>query len=190
MYKTNYSVTIKSISAPEDPLELTGDAAQAAIAQMTSHRDVDVVFEKGGQKQGIIIPYHDIDSAIIEETRTESEYTDDNAKNCVIPDSGETGDFTITNSTDTLVRLSVLASAALNGQYGDVSFSTDSGEDPLPDGYQSFALVSVPANNVGEPVVIKGVPVGTTFAFTPGGDVEMVVMGTAPGSYTFEGIGD
>ena len=185
MYKTNYSVTIKSISAPNAPTELTGDAAQAAIAQMTSHRDVDVVDIVGGtHRAGIIIPYHDIDSAIIEETRTESEYTDDNAKNCVIPDSGETGDFTITNSTDNRVDIPVLASAALNGQYGDANFSTDNGDDPFPDGYQSFAMISVPAGYVGESVVIQGVPVGTTFAY-PSGD-EIVVMGAAPGSYTIE----
>lgn len=184
MYTTNYSVTIKSISVAYVPLELTGDAAQAAIAQMTSHRDVDIVYEEDGQKQGMIIPYHDIDSAIIEETRTESEYTDDNAKNCVIPDSGETGDFTITNSTDNRVDIPVFASAALNGQYGDANFSTDNGDDPFPDGYQSFAMISVPAGYVGGSVVIQGVPVGTTFAY-PSGD-EIVVMGTAPGSYTIE----
>ena len=189
MYTTLYNVTVHPIQG--DPVEFvdsndTPGAGSAVLAQLTANKDVDSAVE-GGDGVHVIIPLHAVDYAEVTEQRTESEYEDDNAKNCVIPDSGETGDFTITNSTDSTVRLSMLASAALNGQYGDVIFSTDSGEDPLPEGYQSFAVVSVPASDVGEPVLIRGVPVGTTFAFSQGGDPEMVVMGTAPGTYTYTG---
>lgn len=180
MYKTNYSVTIKSISAPEDPLELTGDAAQAAIAQMTSHRDVDVVYEKGGHRSGRIIPYHDIDSAIIEETRTESEYTDDNAKNCVIPGSGETGDFTITNNKGVDTTETLFASAALNGTYGDVTF--DSSEPSHLEGIESVAEnVSITSDNT---LTIAGVPVGTKIYRWASNRVEL--LGTVPGSYVLQ----
>lgn len=84
MYKTNYSVEIKNIKG-DYSWTYNGDQAETAIPQMKSERDVDITYTNGS---GMIIPYHAIDSAIIEETREEVEYTDDNAKDCVVPDGG------------------------------------------------------------------------------------------------------
>ena len=174
MYKTNYSVTIKSISSPDAPTEFTGDAAQAAIAQMTSHRDVDVVFEEGGQKQGTIIPYHDIDSAIIEETRTESEYEDDNAKNCTDGgDSGETGTLTITNSgsyavTNVLVQLLLDTPATYSG----IEFELDGGQTPFIQG-------TIPRIEGKGSFLLEGIPVGTEYSVP---EANEAATGTVPGT--------
>lgn len=166
MYTTNYSVTIKSISFPEEPVTLTGDAAQAAIAQMTSHRDVDVVNEEGLQSEGNIIPYHDIDSAIIEETRTESEYTDDNAKNCTESGVVETGTLTLKNAGPVHTgSFEVMFLYDKPGTYGGIDFQVQT------EGGYTFITGTIPDLQVGDSIVIDGIPANTQYRVYMDGQV-------------------
>lgn len=89
MYITLYSVTVHPIQG--DPVTFsdnstTPGAGSAVLAQLTANKDVDSVIEDNGIYH-IIIPLHAVDYAEVTEQRTEGEYEDDNAKNCVIPET-------------------------------------------------------------------------------------------------------
>jgi len=162
MYKTLYSVTVHPIQG--GPFEFvdriqTPGAGSAALAQLTANKDID----GNGGITHVIIPIHAVDYAEVTEQRRESEYEDNNAKNCVIPDSGETGTLTITAPSEVVEipanTRPILASAKLNGQYGPLTFSDEApGGNPFPDGYNSYAYL--PAMSSGESIEVPGLPIG------------------------------
>lgn len=90
MYTTLYSVTVHPIQG--DPIVFvdngtTPGAGSAVLAQLTANKDVDSVYVDDDAVTHAIIPLHAVDYAEVTEQRTEVEYEDDNAKNCVIPET-------------------------------------------------------------------------------------------------------
>lgn len=164
MYITLYDVTVHPIG--DSPVEFvdsndTPGAGSAALAQLTAHKDVDSVIEGDGDIFHVIIPYHAIDFIEVVSVRTEEEDpVDDNAKNCTESGGdGGTGTLTIINDTLDVVNATILASAALSGTYGPLTFSTDL-DQPFPTGYQSYAMIT--DLGAGASLEVPGLPVGTT----------------------------
>lgn len=187
MYKTLYAVTVHPIQGgPVEFVDIndTPGAGSAVLAQLTAHKDVDSVVEGGGSITHIIIPLHAVDYAEVAEQRIEDEYEDDNAKNCTDGGSGgETGTLTIVNNKIVAINnIEIMASEKLDGTYGPVTFSSDDGGEPFPDGYQSYATVSIGA---GESIEIPGLPAGMT-VMTEHPDI--TTTATVPGTITIDGV--
>lgn len=182
MYKTNYRLSVvlaadSAISAFEDSQEHPG-AATAALAQIKSCRDVDSV----GEEANTIIPYHAIDYAVVEATRSEeSDPVDDN---CNTGDPAEPGTLKIVNNYgSTVMSILVLISEALDGTYGDLTFSTTPPEGvTFPDGYHAWATVTELAN--GATVNATGLPDGTNVSLTPGFEGAVPLYANVPATIT------
>lgn len=86
MYKTLNTVTVKVIGINNpiffaDSTETPG-VGTAALNQILNEQDVEGYRISQGHHFNIIIPYHAIEYATVETTRSESEYEDDTQKNC------------------------------------------------------------------------------------------------------------
>lgn len=177
MYKTNYRLSVvlaadSAISAFEDSQEHPG-AATAALAQIKSCRDVDSV----GEEANTIIPYHAIDYAVVEATRSEeSDPVDDN---CITDsdDGGdvETGTLTLNNTegqsswSDVAVALMLSTPATYSG----IAFHVEQDEE------MTFIVGVVPLIEAGGTFVLEGIPVGTQYDV--GGATTSTQEGTIPG---------
>lgn len=182
MYKTEYRLSVVlsadlAIGAFEDSQEHPG-AATAALAQIKSCRDVDSV----GEEANIIIPYHAIDHVVVEANRSEeSDPADDN---CHTGDPTEPGTLKIVNNYgSTVMSIFVLISEALDGTYGDLTFSTTLPEgESFPDGYHAWAVVTELAN--GATVNATGLPDGTNVSLTPSFDGAIPLYANVPATIT------
>lgn len=74
-------------------------------------------------------------------------------------------------------------SQALDGTYGDLTFSSDDEGEPFPDGYQAFAMVMNLAP--GATVTATGLPDATNVAVYYGADLPM--LGSVPVTLTIGG---
>lgn len=92
MYKTTYQLTVgdstHSTTVFVDDAPTVG-AASAALAQIKACRDVDSVIPGDNAAVVMIIPYHAIEYAMVEPTRTEVE---DPTDDTCITDDDEEGD--------------------------------------------------------------------------------------------------
>lgn len=152
MYKTKYSVNVKMIAASPSGFTPADEYAEAIVNQMLAHKDL----ECPGSNVWMGLPYHNIDSVIVTETREESEYTDDNAKDCVIPEEATTGTLTIINSTTMeMLGQPIYIHAELNGIYSGMVFRpVDASVDKAHEGWSQSYLVL----GAGDQVVLKDMP--------------------------------
>lgn len=157
MYKTLYSVTVHPIQG--DPVTFsdnntTPGAGSAVLAQLTANRDVDSTAKMGNDISHIIIPLHAVDYAEVTEQRTESEYEDDNAKNCVIPET--TGSLTIT-SEKPVSNIAVMFRYDIPGTYGGIEFEAHTVDQG------TYIQGTIPQLAAGASIVIDGIPMDTTY---------------------------
>lgn len=158
MYKTQYSLEVH-ITGVDDSTQLEDSAA---LHQIKSCQNIDV--------PGLIIPYHAVEYVVVTTTRTET--ADPVDDNCIGggDDPAEPGTLKIVNNGDRPIEfIGVAISEALDGTYGDLTFSTDGG--PLPDGYQAYAQAMNLAP--GATLTATGLPDGAN-----------VMVATSAGHYT------
>lgn len=180
MYKTQYSLAVW-IKGAESP-EIISDAAipssgTTALNQIKACRDID--FSHNGI--GMIIPYHAIEYVVVTTTRTETEDPVDD--NCIVDggdEPAETGTLTIINGLDLSTTFDVFISQPLDGTYGDLTFSSDDGGDPFPDGYYAFATVMDLAS--GSSVTAPELPYATNVVVYPASGLPM--FGSVPVTLT------
>lgn len=173
MYKTQYSLEVH-ITGVDDSTQL--EDSTAPLHQIKSCQNIDV--------PGLIIPYHAVEYVVVTTTRTETEDPVDD--NCIVDggdEPAETGTLTIINGLDLPVSFQVFISQALDGTYGDLTFSSDDEGEPFPDGYQAFAMVMNLAP--GATVTATGLPDATNVAVYYGADLPMI--GSVPVTLTVGG---
>lgn len=157
MYKT-YNAVAVFLAVSDSPLYFedtdTKGYGTTVLNQIKTYRDIDSM-ESTGALVNTIVPYHAIDHAIVESDRgTMPDHVDDN---CNTGSGVEPGTLKIVNASDnTLGLIAVLISEALDGTYGDLTFSTDESDEPIPDGYNAWALVERMAPGVS--VTATGLP--------------------------------